>query len=205
MNWYLLNELTKNLDSPFNNSVYLVIGADGRLSMGPPWDFDLSMGNRKFGHWSLDDPNGWWLNRNTYTEFEPGTSDEWRFMFSPTQLWNEPKGQYFAVLMNDPWFAAKVKARWTQVAASLAGLDQYVAAQAEEVAESAALNFSPVHAGGAGQIVSASFLELDPDVFVFANSDFNIEPGVGWRNEVLLLKNWLAARTTWLNQQLGAN
>src|SRR5690606_14700444 len=34
---YLLSELTKNIDSAFNNSVWMVLGADGRLAMGPAW------------------------------------------------------------------------------------------------------------------------------------------------------------------------
>ncbi len=173
--------------------------------MGPPWDFEQSMGNRKVNHWALDVPTGWWLNRNTYLDIEPGSPPDWYKMFSPTQLWGEPKGQYYAVLMSDPWFANKVKNRWNEVSASLAGLGGYIDSAAEVLDASARLNFSPRASGGAGQPVAASFLETNPEVFVFANDDPLIDPLIGWQNEVSLLRNWISDRNSWLDAQFSAS
>jgi hypothetical protein len=44
----LLNELFKNQDA-FHASTYMALGADGRLRLGPIWDFDISMGNSDYG------------------------------------------------------------------------------------------------------------------------------------------------------------
>ncbi len=46
VNWYLLNELTRNYDSQFVTSCYCFIGDDGKLYMGPVWDFDSCYGNQ---------------------------------------------------------------------------------------------------------------------------------------------------------------
>lgn len=63
---YLVAELTKNIDAAFNNSVWMVLGADGRLAMGPAWDFDMGMGNRFTC--GIDDPQGWFVNRDWLVE-----------------------------------------------------------------------------------------------------------------------------------------
>ncbi len=44
VNWYLLNELTRNYDSQFVTSCYCYINDDGKLYMGPVWDYDTCYG-----------------------------------------------------------------------------------------------------------------------------------------------------------------
>jgi hypothetical protein len=44
--WYIINEFTKNYDSNFTTSCYCYINEEGKLAMGPPWDFDTCMGNQ---------------------------------------------------------------------------------------------------------------------------------------------------------------
>lgn len=67
VDWYLINEITKNFDANFNSSCYMHSGYDGKIVMGPVWDFDISMGNTN----SLGDerlPQGWYIRRtNWYT------------------------------------------------------------------------------------------------------------------------------------------
>lgn len=46
VNWYILNELTRNYDSQFVTSCYCFIADDGKLYMGPVWDFDSCYGNQ---------------------------------------------------------------------------------------------------------------------------------------------------------------
>lgn len=42
--WYLVMEITKNADAPFYTSCYMNLSRNGKLKMGPIWDFDLSIG-----------------------------------------------------------------------------------------------------------------------------------------------------------------
>ncbi len=46
INWYLLNEMTRNYDSQFVTSCYCFIGDDNRLYMSPVWDFDTCYGTQ---------------------------------------------------------------------------------------------------------------------------------------------------------------
>ena len=46
VDWYLVNEFSKNSDAIFQKSVFVYYDpADGKLRMGPNWDFDLAFGN----------------------------------------------------------------------------------------------------------------------------------------------------------------
>ena len=48
VDFVLLNELFKNEDA-FHASTYMTLHEDGRLRLGPLWDFDISMGNSDYG------------------------------------------------------------------------------------------------------------------------------------------------------------
>lgn len=49
VDWYLINEITKNGDALcFNTSCYMNLKRGEKLKMGPLWDFDVQMGNN--GH-----------------------------------------------------------------------------------------------------------------------------------------------------------
>lgn len=66
VDWYLINEFTKNGDANFFSSVYLFY-KDNLLYMGPLWDFDISSGNINYG--GCDNPEGYqvksakWISR----------------------------------------------------------------------------------------------------------------------------------------------
>lgn len=57
VDWYLINEITKNLDSQFFSSIYLNVIPEGKIKMGPIWDFDLSL---------IGDSEGWWVKDNPW-------------------------------------------------------------------------------------------------------------------------------------------
>lgn len=42
--WYLVMEITKNADACFFSSCYMNLSRNGKLRMGPLWDFDISIG-----------------------------------------------------------------------------------------------------------------------------------------------------------------
>ncbi len=58
IDWYLVNELFKNTDSAFQSSVKLTKDKDGKLYMGPVWDFDLGAGAVAYGNG--EDPTGFY-------------------------------------------------------------------------------------------------------------------------------------------------
>lgn len=45
VDWYLINEITKNNDAVFFSSCYMNIIPGGKLKMGPLWDYDIALGN----------------------------------------------------------------------------------------------------------------------------------------------------------------
>ena len=58
---FIINELFRNIDG-FRNSTYMYKDSGGKLTMGPVWDFNLSMGNPGFNQgWKTD---GWLIYTN---------------------------------------------------------------------------------------------------------------------------------------------
>lgn len=74
VDWYLVMEITKNLDAAGNTSIFCYKAADtivdgkvtdsGKLYMGPIWDFDISMGNMDYSD-SCKQTSGWHI-RNAF-------------------------------------------------------------------------------------------------------------------------------------------
>lgn len=78
--WYLVSELTKNVDSNFKSSIYFHY-KNGILYMGPLWDYDLSCGN-----WAgtfanpkgfLNQKAGWFEPLFKTTEFKGKVKELW--------------------------------------------------------------------------------------------------------------------------------
>ncbi len=92
IDWFILHELTYNLDCCFNRSCYLVKPAGGKLQMGPPWDFDVA-----FGNYIYDNPNydGW---------ASVGSSDNSSYI----------KVTWMNYLLADSRFNARLKQRWAE-------------------------------------------------------------------------------------------
>lgn len=56
--WYLINEISKNTDSQMFTSCYMNLKRGDKLKMGPLWDFDIAFGNSDY----IDrNPEGWWV------------------------------------------------------------------------------------------------------------------------------------------------
>ena len=62
VDWYIINELTKNNDAAFVTSVYMDIVPNDKLKMGPIWDFDIAMGNINYN--GNENPFGFWIKNN---------------------------------------------------------------------------------------------------------------------------------------------
>ena len=44
VDWYLINEISRNLDSKFYSSCYMNLKRGGKIKMGPLWDYDIAFG-----------------------------------------------------------------------------------------------------------------------------------------------------------------
>ena len=82
VDWYLINEISKNNDAYFFASCFMNLRRGGKLRMGPLWDFDLAFGNILY--------NGNYKQEGFYIKFVP----------------------WYARLLRDPAFLDRVKERF---------------------------------------------------------------------------------------------
>ena len=50
VDWYLVNEIAKNNDAVFWSSCYMNVSPNGKIKMGPLWDFDIAFGNINYNN-----------------------------------------------------------------------------------------------------------------------------------------------------------
>ena len=83
VDWYLINEISRNNDAVFFTSCYMHHAPGGKLYMGPLWDYDLAFGNTYMN--SSYNPEGFYIKDNT---------------------------SWYVRLFSDPAFVARVKERF---------------------------------------------------------------------------------------------
>lgn len=64
IDWFLISEITKNVDSKDFSSIFLHVLPDGKIKMGPLWDFDLSFGNVDYADSRY--PEGYWVKEHKW-------------------------------------------------------------------------------------------------------------------------------------------
>jgi hypothetical protein len=64
IDWYLISEITKNVDSVNFSSIYLNVMPNEKIKMGPLWDFDLSFGNVDYADSQYAE--GFWIKNNPW-------------------------------------------------------------------------------------------------------------------------------------------
>lgn len=84
VDWYIVNELVKNYDSNFTTSCYCYV-KDGKIHMGPCWDYDTCMGNQ-----------------NAATCMYP-------------EGYHVATGTWYSILTNDEGFKNALHKRWTEL------------------------------------------------------------------------------------------
>ncbi|WP_022932484.1 CotH kinase family protein [Treponema bryantii] len=85
IDWYIINEFTKNNDAIFFSSVYLYYNPEtSKLHMGPNWDFDISCGNIDYNN--CDKTEGFWIKN----------------------------AAWISRMFQDPLFVTNLKARWNE-------------------------------------------------------------------------------------------
>lgn len=114
IDWYIINEYSKNVDSAWFSSIYLFYDPkDGKLHFGPLWDYDLSFGNINYN--DCDKTDGFYI---------------------------QVRGVWFARLFTDPAFCKKVKDRWNQKKSAVyKSIETQINKLYENVKESGYYNF----------------------------------------------------------------
>jgi len=101
IDWYLISEITKNVDSVSFSSIYLNVMPNEKIKMGPLWDFDLSFGNVDYADSQYAE--GFWIKNNPW----------------------------YSRLFQDPAFVAQVQSRFAYFRANqdlmLQKIDSYAA------------------------------------------------------------------------------
>lgn len=82
VDWFLVNEIAKNVDAQWYSSIFFHWVPGDKIKMGPIWDFDLAFGNVDYADATY--PEGWWVRWNTW----------------------------IGRMLEDPRFAARVKERF---------------------------------------------------------------------------------------------
>lgn len=64
VDWYLVNEIAKNNDAVFWSSCYMNVSPNGKIKMGPLWDFDIAFGNINYNNNQL--ATGFWVKEASW-------------------------------------------------------------------------------------------------------------------------------------------
>ena len=64
VDWYLINEISKNNDAAFHSSCYMTLIPGEKLKMGPIWDFDIAFGNSRQNDNELT--SGFWIKNSSW-------------------------------------------------------------------------------------------------------------------------------------------
>lgn len=116
VDWYLINEFTKNHDAKFQASCYFYYDSQTKkIFMGPLWDMDISCGNINYD--GCQDPEGFWVN----------------------------KDQWYKRLFEDEYFAEKVAERWNETKQKLISSFDWLENESKNVKPFVMLNDSVWH------------------------------------------------------------
>ena len=98
IDWFILHELTYNLDCSFRRSVFILKKSGGKLYMACPWDFDYAF-------------------CNFYLDPDPGDITGWICLGSDRtdDYDNYIQTNWMDYLLKDKAFLSKLKARWNEV------------------------------------------------------------------------------------------
>lgn len=112
IDWFLVNEIAKNVDAQWYSSIYFHWVPGDKIHMGPIWDFDLGFGNVDYSDATY--PEGWWVR------------------------WNS----WIARMLEDPAFVSRVKERYASLDGQRPEIKEKIAEWSAQVNLSQAQNDS---------------------------------------------------------------
>ncbi len=111
INYYILQELTKNIDGNLRKSSFITKERGKKLEMYHVWDFDLTLGNCGYFDKSVGNgPKNFWIKDFT--------------------SWSVRGENWFNLMMKDPAFIEKLKNRWNELMPELEGIVEFIDDQA---------------------------------------------------------------------------
>lgn len=165
VDWFIINELTNNTECSFYRSLYMYKQVDGKLCLGPLWDYDTAFGNHTG---DIKDYNGWVSCDSTY-----------QYMLKPDMI-------YYLLL--DDNFCNKIKKRWAEVKDPLLTTAlSSIAERSNQIADYRDLNFDKwkkIYSGshiGSGRSTTYGFKTYDEQLTYL-------------RDFVVQRYNWMDAR-----------
>ena len=106
VNYYIIQELVKNIDGNLRKSSFLTKTPKGKLVMYHVWDFDLTLGNCNY--------------------FDAAVGNSYKnFFIKDYGAWGKNTSWYHR-LFQDPAFVDKVQARWKEVLPQLKTVPDYI-------------------------------------------------------------------------------
>lgn len=122
IDYYIVQELTKNIDGNLRKSSFITKERGRKLEMYHLWDFDLTLGNCGYFDWSVGNgPENFWIK-----DFTPGS-------------W---KGEnWFNLMMKDPAFVDQLQQRWNQLKPEFDKIPEFIDEQVFSLAKAQERNF----------------------------------------------------------------
>lgn len=173
VNYFIIEELAKNIDGNFRKSTFLTKQANKKLVVYHIWDFDIAFGNCNYMHSEFlpdsrgiygHDPTGWYVK----------VVDE-----------RKKSSGLYQHLFQDPGFVAAVKARWQEVYPELCKLPEWIEEEARINRASYDNNFERWR-------ILGRYIWPNPNPIP---SDYD--------GELAFLKDFLSSRLEWMNSQIS--
>ncbi len=131
INYYIVQELSKNVDGNMRGSCYMAIRRNGKIEQPLVWDFDLAFGNADHITWeqgaSSTGWDGWYIK----------TCSPW-----------------FDRFFEDPQFVSELKDRWNELKPQLDKLPNFIKERALMLDDAQTRNFSTKESNGAGWVIN---------------------------------------------------
>lgn len=125
VNYYILQELLKNIDGNTRRSTFITKEEGKKLEMYHVWDFDLAIGNCDY--FDKEFPG----SGNDYTGF---------YIRDYNQYYTKNTGWYYR-LFQDPAFVAAVKSRWNELKPQFETIPSYIDNRAYLMGDAVSRNF----------------------------------------------------------------
>lgn len=127
INYYIVQELAKNVDGNMRGSCYLAIRRNGKIEQPLVWDFDIAFGNADHITWE-----------------QGASSREWDGWYIKTC------SPWFDRFFEDPYFVSELKKRWNELKPQLDGIPDFIREHAVALQDAQARNYGIKANGGAG-------------------------------------------------------
>lgn len=178
IDWWIMNEFSRNNDAIFQTSVYMYYNpVDGKMYMGPNWDFDLAFGN----YWDKDKYKDFYIYGGKKYK---GTDDP------DPDIANHPTYEAFWLnrLFEIPEFKAAAKARWQQKSSALYNaINSQIQSMADEIDQTIPCNEY-----------------LLPRLGQYSwNGPDDYESRTTYKAEVDYLIDWCQKRYNWMNSEIS--